>query len=98
MCLNIGTPKNPYFAFWTNGILLDLGVPILKLNNLYGIQYALRLQTISLLFFLFHGSNITINSNLSSCSLLWVLSPPRGRSTGVTKVPGLFHHIIVYKK
>ena len=30
MCLNIETHKNINFAFGTNGILMDLGVPILK--------------------------------------------------------------------
>ena len=30
MCLNIGTPNNHHFPFWTNGNVLALGVPILK--------------------------------------------------------------------
>ena len=30
-CLNIGTPKNINFPFGTNGKLMILGVPILKL-------------------------------------------------------------------
>ena len=30
MCLNIETHKNVNFPFGTNGILMDLGVPILK--------------------------------------------------------------------
>ena len=31
MCLNIGTPKHINFPFETNGNLMVLGVPILKL-------------------------------------------------------------------
>ena len=30
MCLNIGSPNNHHFPFWTNGKVLVLGVSILK--------------------------------------------------------------------
>ena len=37
MCLNTGTPKNINFSFQTNGKLMALGVPILKLFRVTGV-------------------------------------------------------------
>ena len=43
MCLNTGTPKNINFSLETNGKLMALGVPILKLFRVSNICERIKL-------------------------------------------------------